>query len=133
MKEHFAVSLAAIIALLSFASCNKEKQENKCVSYSPAQVTKVAGLNDLSVNQETDLTVSYYLNNGCGKFENIEATTIGNTTIISFKAKYEGSFCTDIILSGQSIYKFKAGQAGVYYLKFLQPDKTYLIDTITVN
>lgn len=60
MKEVFAISFAAIIALLSFASCDKEKQENECVSYTTAQVTKVAGPNSLSVNQETDLTVFYY-------------------------------------------------------------------------
>ncbi len=133
MKKGSAISLGTIIALLSFASCDKEKQENECVSYTTAQVTKVAGPNSVPVYHETDLTVFYYLTNGCGKFENMEATSSGNTTIISFKAKYEGCFCTDNLVSGQSVYKFKAEQPGVYYLKFLQPNKTYLTDTITVN
>ena len=85
------------------------------------------------VNQETGLTVFYYLDNGCGKFEGLEATSNGNTTIVSLKAKYEGCICPEVLLSGQINYKFKAEQTGVYYLKFLQPNKTYLTDTITVN
>jgi len=51
-------------------------------------------------NQETDLTVFYYLNDGCGQFESLEATSNGSTTIISLKAKYEGCICTAILLTG---------------------------------
>lgn len=131
MKKHF-ISAGVIIAFVSFTSCSK-KQENQCLSYTTAQVTKVAGPNTVLVNQETDLTVFYYLNNGCGKFESLEATSSRSTSIVSLKAKYEGCICTDILLSGQTIYKFKAEQAGIYYLKFLQPDKTHLTDTIIVN
>ena len=133
MKKSSAIPLGAIIGLLSFASCAKEKQEMECVSYTTAQVTEVTGPNSVPVNQETGLTVFYYLTNGCGKFENMEAISGGNTTIISFKAKYEGCVCTDNLVTRQSVYEFKSGQPGVYYLKFLQPNNTYLTDTITVN
>ncbi len=133
MKKQFTTSILAITNILLFESCAKEEQENKCFFYSTAQVTKIATPSIVSVNQETDLIVSYYLNNGCGKFESLEATSSGSTTTISLKAKYEGCACTDILLGGQTTYKFKAAQAGVYYLKFLQPNNTYLTDTITVN
>ena len=59
MKKGFAIFLAATITLLFFASCDKEKQGNECVSYNTAQVTKVTGLKTILVNQETNLTVSY--------------------------------------------------------------------------
>ena len=133
MKKYFDISMLASLAVLSLVSCKKGKEGNECVSYTSAQVTKVDGPNSVSVNQEIDLSVYYYLSNGCGRFQTIETNTTGNTSIIDLKAKYEGCICTDILLSGQIIYKFKAQQVGVYFLKFLQPNKSYLIDTITVN
>lgn len=131
IKSNFII-LAGVISILAFSNCDKN-HENKCLSYTRAQVIEVVGPNMAPVNQETDLTVNYYLVNGCGQFESLESTSNGNTTIISLIAKYEGCICTAIILGGQTIYKFKATQTGIYYLKFLQPDKTYLTDTITVN
>ena len=124
--------ILAGFAILFFLSCNKE-QEEKCITHSTARVRNVTGPNMVLVNSETDLTVKYYLGNGCGQFESLESTSNGYTTIISLIAKYEGCVCLEIFLPGQIIYKFKPVQTGTHYLKFLQPDKTYLTDTITVN
>jgi hypothetical protein len=131
MKRCF-ILVVFVITILVFSNCNK-KQEETCLSHTTAKVTNVDGPNMVSVDHEIDLTVKYYLNNGCGQFERLESTLNDHTIIISLIAKYEGYICTDILLGGQTIYKFKPLQTGVYYLKFLQPDKTYLIDTITVN
>lgn len=132
MKNVSLISLAAILIFTAFASCNKEKQKSNCVGYTSAIVTNVVAPDSVAVNQETDIIISHYLTDGCGKNEGLEATSNGSTTIIRIKAKYEGCICTQVILSGQSIYKFKKGQAGVYYLKFLQPNNTFLSDTINV-
>ena len=131
MNKQFIISAGLVISFISFPGC--KKQDDKCMSLTTAQVTKVTGPNTAFVNQEIDLTVLYYLSNGCGQFESLEATSNGNTIIISLKAKYQGCICTDVLLGGQANYKFKANQAGVYYLKFLQPNQTYFTDTITVN
>jgi hypothetical protein len=132
MKRHFISVAGFVIAILVFTNCTKKKGEI-CVSHTTAQVTNVIGPNMVFVNHETDLTVKFYIDNGCGQFERLESTSNGYTTIISLIAKYEGCVCTAIFLPGQIIYKFKPVQTGIYYLKFLQPDKTYLTDTITVN
>ena len=121
-----------VITILIFSNCSK-RQEKICLSHTTAKVTNVSGPNNVLVNQETDLTVEYYLDNGCGKFEGLESTSNDYNIKISLIAKYEGCVCTDILLGGQIVYKFKPLKTGVYYLNFLQPDKTYLSDTITVN
>jgi len=130
-NKYFIISAGVVISFILFPGC--KKQDNKCISHTTAVVTQVTGPNTALVNQEIDLTVLYYLGNSCGQFEKLEATSNGNTTIISLKAKYLGCICADILLSGQANYKFKASQAGVYFLNFLQPNQAYFTDTITVN
>ena len=132
MKKYIIISAGIVTVFMFFSGCDK-KSGDKCLLYTTAQVRKVEGSNTTLINQEIDLTVSYYLNNSCGQFEGLEATSTGNSTTISLKAKYEGCACADVLLGGQIIYKFKAEQVGIYYLKFLQPTKTYFTDTITVN
>ena len=102
MNKYFIISVSAVIFFISFLSC--KKQDNKCISHTTAVVREVTGPNTALVNQEIDLTVLYYLGNGCGQFEGLEATSNGNTTIISLKAKYQGCICTDVLLSGQANY-----------------------------
>ena len=131
LNKYFIILAGGVIFFISFPGC--KKQEAKCLLLTTAVVTDVTGPNTALVNQEIDLTAHYYLGNGCGRFEDLEATSNGNTTIISLNAKYEGCICTDVLISGQANYKFKASQAGVYYLKFLQPNQAYFTDTITVN
>ena len=131
LLQHYFFPSVALLVLIFLSGC--KKSDNNCISYSNAEVTKVEGEKVATVNQEIDLTISYYLYNGCGKFENLETTSSGNTTIINLKSKYNGCICTQELINGQTHYTFKAGQAGVYFLKFIQPEKTYLIDTIRVN
>lgn len=112
--------------------CNKTKNE-ECISYTTAQVISVAAPDTASVNQETAVIILYRFFNGCERFQRIDTISSGDTTIISLAAKYEGCACTAIITGGKTIYNFKASQTGKYYFKFLQPDKTFLTDTITVK
>lgn len=133
MKKEVILFLGSIIVLLSLMSCDREMPGGDCLSYTTAQVTEVVGPNSVLVNQEIDLMVFYYLANGCGRIESLDETTSGKTTSISLKASYRGCVCATVILDGQISYKFKASQTGVYYLRFLQPNQTYLTDTIIVN
>jgi len=112
MKKYIVISAGVVIVFIFFSSCDK-KIDNKCLSYTTAQVRKVVGPNTALPNQEIDLTVFYYLNNSCGQFEGLEATSNGNSIMISLKAKDEGCACADVLLGGQIIYKFKAEQAGI--------------------
>lgn len=133
MKKYLIISASITITFSILLSCSKPQDNTKCISYSSAQVTKVSGPNTALVNQQITVTISYYLTNGCGHFEGIDATSATNSTTINLKARYEGCICTDNLIGGETNYTFKSDKAGNYYLKFLQPDKTYLVDTIIVN
>ena len=80
-----------------------------------------------------DFIAKYYLYSSCGSFENLESNSIGYTITIRLNAKYSGCICADIVLGGDATYKFKPTQPGVYYLRFVQPNNNYFVDTVTAN
>lgn len=133
MIKPICIILAAFIVLIFPVSCNKDDIGTDCFAYSNAHITEVKGLNSTSVNQEIELTIAYYFYNGCGKFERLDSFSNGNTTTVSIVGKYEGCVCPDILVGGQKVYTFKASQPGMYTLNFLQPNKSILVYTITVN
>ena len=122
----------AIISFLLLSSCTK-KPARDCFYNSTATVKEVNGENTLEVNQEASFTISYYLNNGCGHFEKMESSSKDNVKTISLLATYSGCACPEMLINGEVTYIFKATEPGIYYLKFIQPDLTYLTETITVN
>lgn len=123
------------LLLLSFAICFAfcDKSGKNCLNYSTAAVSEVSGPATALVNQEVDITVRYFFTNGCGSFEKLETSQTGNVIDVSVRAKYEGCVCTDILLSGETVYKFRASRPGSYQLNFERPHNTVLTHTITVN
>lgn len=130
MKRSFAVLMA--VAILSLTGCFKDPVDGECVSYHSAPVTKVEGPSTAGINQEIDLLVSFTCSNGCGQFGTFEKLTDVDTIHINVLAKYQGCVCTYDVPVRQATYKFKASQAGTYYLKFRQAENNILTDTITV-
>ena len=114
-----------------FLSC--KKTDNECVSFTKAPVTKVEGPNSGLVNQDINLTVYFTCFNSCGQFGNIEQNSWNDTVIINVNAKYKGCACLDVLLSREITYQFKSIKAGIYYLKFWQDEKSYLVDTIIIQ
>lgn len=134
MSKKYVISWSClIIAVFILWGCNKNKDEQPCVSFSKARVIKLEGPITASVNQEIPLTVSFSCNNGCGQFGNFEESTFGNTTTIVLNAKYEGCVCTQDIPTRQTLYTFKRTQTGTYILKFWETESSFLTHTITVQ
>jgi spore germination protein YaaH len=133
MRKGLKFFLWCVILLISLNGCKKDNSGKECIGYSNAQITEIKGSNVTSAGQEIDLTISYFFFNGCGKFESLESITNGNTTTIRVIAKYEGCVCPEVLVKGEKVYSFKASQPGIYLLKFLQPNKSILEYTITVN
>ncbi len=134
MKHPLITGITVIVLCAFIDGCNKEqKAEDQCTYYTNGYVRNVEGLNTLLTNQETDLKITFYFFSSCGKFEELQTTTTGNTTTVQVNEKDTGCVCSDVLTSGQTIYKFKAAQPGIYYIKFLQNNDRYLTDTITVN
>ncbi|HSN61403.1 MAG TPA: hypothetical protein VLR49_10740, partial [Ferruginibacter sp.] len=125
-KRYNSLWSILVIAVFILWGCNKNQDEQPCVSFSKAGITKIEGPLTASVNQEIPLTVSFSCMNGCGQFGNFEESTVGNTTTIVLNAKYEGCVCTQDIPSRQTIYSFKKIQTGTYILKFWETAHSYL-------
>ena len=133
MRKGLIFFLWCAILLLSLNGCKKDNSGKECIGYSNAQITEVKGSNSTSAGQEIDLSISYFFLNGCGNFESLESITNGNTTTIRVIAKYEGCVCPEVLVWGEKVYTFKASEPGIYLLNFLQPNKSILEYTITVN
>ena len=127
----YFTSLAFFAAMICMG-CKKEKEQS-CISYTNADVVKVTAPSAAAVNQEVDITITYTVYNGCGKYLGLSASSSNNTTTISVKTKYEGCVCTAVFLSGNVIYKFKAAAPGKYYLQFPEGSPAGITDSITVN
>ncbi len=132
-RKLFNNLICFVFSIILLTSCNKKKEEDKCISTIKAPVTRIEGPTTASVNQEINLTISFICFNGCGQFGNVEETIAGNTTTIKVNAKYTGCICTQDVPTRVTSYKFKKGQAGTYELKFLQTENTYLTHTIIVQ
>ncbi len=119
--------------MILLLGCNKKHDNEKCLSYTKAPVTKIEGAVSALVNQEVDLTVSFGCFSECGQFGNFEEIITGNTITFDVNAKYEGCICTADAPTRQTLYKFKRSQPGTYELKFLVSTNNYLTHTITVQ
>lgn len=117
----------SIIFILS--SCKNEE----CVEYRQSPVTSTNSPTIGEVNKEIPIYVSFGCFNGCGQFHSFEENKQGNTITIKVNAKYEGCTCTQDLPIRQTTYKFKTSEKGIFYLKFLQDDNNYLINTIIVQ
>jgi len=109
------------------------KKDDKCIDYKQAPVTATNTPATGIVNQDIAINVSFGCTNGCGQFGKLEETTQGNIRTIKITAKYEGCTCIMIAPILQTTYKFRTSNSGTYYLKFLQNDNVYLIDTLTIQ
>lgn len=132
-KARLIASVCVVVLALYLFSCNKSAGTDKCITYTKAPVTKIAGPTSGSVNQIIDVPISFGCFNGCGAFGNFEQSFTGDTTVVNVIAKYEGCICTQDAPTRQTVYKFKASQPGTYYVKFWQSEKTYLTDTIRIQ
>lgn len=132
-RKLFNNLICFLFSIILLTGCSKKQEEDKCLSFAKAPVTKIEGATTTSVNQEVDLTVSFGCFNGCGQFGNVEETISGNTTTITVNAKYAGCICTQDAPTRKTSFKFKKAQVGTYELKFLQTENTYLTHTIIVQ
>ena len=131
--KYFNLLIFCTFFIVLLFSCNKQQEKDNCLSYTKTPVISILGPNIASVNQEVVLTVSFGCFNGCGQVGNFEETIAGNTSTINVNAKYEGCICTQDTPTRTTSYKFKKSQTGIYELKFLQGENSYLTHTINVQ
>ncbi len=131
-KQLFLNTLLAIAAI-SFFSCTKCDDNPQCISSNKSQVITVDGPATGNVNQPLNFTVRFPVINGCGQFQKIEETQLGNTINIILFEQYTGCVCTMDVPVRQKEYTFSANVTGTYILNFRQSDSTNISKTVVIN
>jgi len=120
-----------LIIILLFIQC--KNNSDTCDSTVVSGITNVTGPKTGNINQELLFTVYYGWNNGCAKSSVLNESISGNTITLSVNTKYSGCACTMVASLQSTTYTFKATQAGIYFLNFVQSTNQFITDTITVN
>lgn len=110
-----------------------ETFDQVCVSYEQAPVISANVPPTGNVNEFIPIKIKFTAHNGCGAFSSISETNLGNIKTIEIKAKYEGCFCTQNIVTIETTYNFKSEKAGTYILKFPQSNGNFLTHSINIQ
>jgi hypothetical protein len=111
-------------------SCSNNN--NDCISYQTAPVTRVESPATGLINQDIPITVYFGIFSGCGQFSSFESFAEADTTFIRVKAKYAGCICTEIAGTLSSAYTFRSSQPGTFYFKF-ESGQDILRDTVVIQ
>jgi len=122
-----------VFAILSTIVLSNCKKEDKCVKYIQAYVISTNTPLTGEINKDIMIDVSFGCFNGCGQFGSFEEDKQGKTLTIKVIAKYEGCICTQNAPIRQTTYTFNTAEKGIYYLKFLENDNSYLTDTLIIQ
>lgn len=133
IKNYFSWFGLTLIWISLCINCNKKTENENCLSYSKAFVTKIEGVNTAKVNEEVLISVYFSCYNGCGQFGNFEELTLAQNTIVQVNAKYEGCFCTQDVPTRLVVYTFKKSQPGTYTLNFSKSNSSYITHSIIVQ
>ena len=79
---------------------------NECLSFAQAEVINATVPLTGIVNNSISIPITFSVNNGCGSFENITETNLGNTKTLVVNAKYSGCVCTLALVQIQADYNF---------------------------
>lgn len=112
------------------------KKDNKlmCFNMALAGAINVMGPTTIAVNSTAVFSVTYALNNGCESFSSKTETKVGNTITIGLQKAISGCVCTQIYSEPAYNYIFNPNNnTGVYTLKFIKADGTFIEKQITVN
>lgn len=86
-----------------------------------------------NVNKIIPIKIKFNVLNGCGSFDSLTETNLGNTKTISIKAKYEGCFCTQNIPIIETTYNFTPTKTGIYRFKFSKENGESLTYSINIQ
>jgi len=97
-------------------------------------ISRVEGVTSGTLYQMVYLTVYYPTSSGCDIFDKFEQSENGK--IITIKALGHtdtSSICTAVALERSAIFSFKPTSTGIYELRFLKRDNSYITHNVTIN
>lgn len=122
---------AGLILFLTLSGCDEETAT--LAGSENSFITNVEGPATAKVGEELLIKVTLQGMNGCAVSGGFEESVNGNIRTIAGKVYYQGSVCTQAIVSVVANYSFKASIAGTYELRFLKADKSFITHTVTVQ
>ncbi|MFZ4797193.1 MAG: hypothetical protein ACOYMA_06835 [Bacteroidia bacterium] len=125
------IPLFSLLLFAVFSNCKTE--ENKCLSIQQANITSTKTPAYGLKNTVIPIPIYYGIASGCGQFYSLDESTNGNTRTIKVNVKYEGCVCTAIAGTLETKYNFSAANAGIYYLKIMENNTSFHVDTIVIQ
>jgi|GEM_PF-3461417 len=131
MKRYLLFAIAFFATTL--IACKKDGDEYTQSFHH--DVTSVTGPTTVSVNTAVTLTVTYPYSNGCDYVERFEETKDGKTITLKAMSKpvLVNTVCTQDVGTRTIEYKFTPSSTGVYELKFLKTNGTFVTHNVTVQ
>lgn len=125
------LSLLLIISL-SCSSCMNDDVPADTISLLEGRITAVSGPETANINTEISLTLTFNVDNNCGRFNRFITAVDGNTKTVILEAVHDSQNCNYEIIQ-TTTYKFKETKAGTYVLKFKKSETEYITKTIVVS
>jgi hypothetical protein len=120
-------------AMLVIATgCSTEAGDDYCFQQLYTGIDTVTGPETTTVNEPIQLEATFKIVNTCGSFMRFN-TTPGYPKKILAVVNYVGCSCAETLQNVTRPYTFEASQPGEYELRFIKPDETYIVKTITVT
>jgi hypothetical protein len=124
------IVVISILALLSFASC--EKGTTPCVETRAASAILSDFPSEIKVGTVQTIEIQYILENSCGEFDHFEITQNGSAFDVSIVNRYEGCSCKLEFIERSAFFDIDIDFPGVYQFNFWLADGDYDSRTITV-
>ena len=131
-KTFFRLALCSLLLMMALPDCHKTSTDNQCAFDGTIPVTSVSGPVSGFVNQPVNFNVVCGVC-GCGHFDHFGQMINGDTITVSANLKYVGCVCPQDCELLDTIFQFKAAQAGTYYIKFQKAGGSWQTDTLVVQ
>ncbi len=120
------------LLILTLSAC-KKSNEISTVSYTHWPVTKVEGLIVANARELIELKVYWPYASSCDMLDKFEIYKTGNIVNVIAYGHTAGGVCTQDAGLKTRIYNFSSIVPGVFELRFLNKDNSYISHIVTVN
>lgn len=125
-------ALLTIFAATSIACSIEGNDDNYCYTQGYTGIDSVTGPDSTAVGEPIEIEATFKLANGCASFVNFAASNAYPKQIVA-RVDYNGCTCPDIIETVTETYTFEEDEPGTYMLRFIKPNQTFIIKSITVT
>ena len=131
-KTFFVLAFCGVLLMMALPNCHKTSTDNQCAYDGTIPVTSVSSPDSGLVNQPVNFNIVCGICD-CGHFDHFGQTVNGDTITVTANLKYVGCVCPQDCELLDTVFQFKATQAGNYYIKFPKTGNAWQIDTLIIQ